>query len=478
MHQHSLSPKKRKLMLFFTYGMMTAAVAAISAVCVLLVLGYRFDFNARTVEQGGLLQFRSAPEAVKISINGQELSFVTPGKRNVDVGTHEVRMYREGYRDWAKTVTVKAGELRWLNYTRLIPQNVTTSTVREFPALADEKPSPDHKWIALLPVANKPEFVFADIRAEKVAFTNIVLPASAYTKVPGQKHAFSIVEWDFGSRYVLVKHVVGKKIEFIKVDRTDARATQNLTTLFSVALSDVHFSGTSGTIFYGLETTNVRRLDSGAGTISQPVIKDVTRFMLYKTETIAFTNHVGRTIGAGVYVDNKAYIVRTYDDTTPVLAEVSSYFSNDYLAVSRGTTVELIKDPQLSKGNTAGTPKLTLPSGVQWLRFGASGRFMIAGNGTQYALLDLETSEKFTVNLPGTAADTSKPLQWLDDYALVSSADKDLRITEFDGGNQQVIVDAEPGYEATLNHDGKLLYSVARTQSGAFSLQVSELRVK
>jgi len=478
MHQHSISPRRRKLVLFFTYGVMTAAVVAISTICLLLVLGYRFDFGARTVEQGGLLQFRSLPEGAKISLNGQELSFVTPGKRNVDVGTHEVRMHRDGYRDWAKTVTVKAGELRWLNYARLIPQNLTTSTVQEFPVLADEKPSPDRKWIALLPAADKPELTIVDIRPTKPVAATLALPAGSYTTVEGQPHQFSIVEWDFGSRFLLLKHVIAGKTEFIKIDRTNAAATQNLTTLFSVALSNVHFSGTSGNIFYGLETTNVRKLDSGAGTISQPLIKDATRFTLYKTDTIAFTTHTGRTIGAGIYVDQKAYIVRTYDDTVPVLAEVTSYFSKNYLAVSRGTQVEVIKEPELSKGNSAATPKASLPAGVQWLRFGASGRFAVAGNGTQYVLYDIETAEKFTVNLPGTAVDAAKPLQWLDDYSLASSADKDLRITEFDGGNQQVIIDAEPGFAVTLDQDGKLLYSVARTQSGSFILQATKLRVE
>jgi len=478
MYQHSISPRRRKLVLFFTYGVMTAAVIAISAVCLLLVLGYRFNFVDQTVAQGGLLQFRSVPESAKITLDGQELSFATPGKRNVDVGTHEVRMHRDGYREWAKTVTVKAGELRWLNYARLIPKNLTTSTVQELQTLADERPSPDRKWIALLLAADKPELTMADIRADKVVFTSLVLPASSYTTVEGQPHQFSIVEWDFGSRYLLLKHVVADKTEFIRVDRTDPVATQNLTTLFSVALSDVHFSGTSGNVFYGLETTNVRKLDSGAGTISQPLIKDVAKFTLYKTDTIAFTTHTGRTIGAGLYVNQKAYIVRSYDDTIPVLTDVTSYFSKNYLAVSRGTKVEVIKDPELSKGSSAATPKFSLPAGVQWLRFGASGRFVAAGNGTQYALLDIETGEKFTVNLPGTAADPAKPLQWLDDYSLVSSADKDLRITEFDGGNQQVIIDAEPGFAVTLNDDAKLLYSIARTQSGSYGLQATKLRVE
>lgn len=478
MHQHSISPRRRKLILFFTYGVMTTAVVAISAVCLLLVLGYRFDLTDRTVEQGGLLQFRSLPAGAKINLNGQELSFVTPGKRNVDVGTHEVRMQREGYREWAKTVTVKAGELRWLNYARLIPKDLTTRTVYELPALADEKPSPDRKWVALLPAADKPELTIVDIRPEKPVATAFVLPAGSYTTVEGQPHQFSLVEWDFGSRFLLLKHMVGDKTEFLRIDRTNPAVTQNLTALFGVALSDVHFSGTSGNIFYGLEGSNVRKLDSGAGTISQPLIKDVTRFTLYKTDTIAFTTHTGRTIGAGLYVNEKAYIVRTYDDTVPVLAEVSSYFSKNYLAVSRGTRVEIIKDPELSKGNSAATPKVTLPAGIQWLRFNASGRFAAAGNGTQYALYDIETAEKFTVNLPGTATDTTKPLQWLDDYSLVSSADNDLRITEFDGGNQQVIIDAAPGFEVTLDDDGEQLYSVARTQNGSFILQATKLRVE
>jgi hypothetical protein len=478
MHQHSISPRRRKLVLFFTYGLMTAAVIAISTICLLLVLGYRFDFAGRTVEQGGLLQFRSVPEGAKIILDGQELSFVTPGKRNVDVGTHEVHMRRDGYREWSKTVSVKAGELRWLNYARLIPTNLTTSTVHELPALADEKPSPDRKWIALLPAADKPELTLVDIRPDKPVLSSLVLPSTSFSTVEGQPHQFSIVEWDFGSRFMLLKHVTGDITEFIRIDRTNPAATQNLTSLLGVALSDVHFSGTSGNVFYGLEGTNVRKLDSAAGTISQPIIKDVTRFMLYKTDTIAFTTHKQHTIGAGVYVDQKAYIVRSYDDTVPVLAEVTSYFSKNYLAVSRGTQVELIKEPERTKGSSASTPKVSLPAGVQWLRFNASGRFVAAGNGTQYALFDIETNERFTVNLPGTAADLAKPLQWLDDYSLVSSADKDLRITEFDGGNQQVIIDAEPGYAATLNDDGKLLYSIARTQSGSFILQATKLRVE
>jgi hypothetical protein len=201
MQQHGQSPRKRKLMLYFTYGVMTTAVALISAVCIFLVLGYRFDLKSGDVEQGALLQFRSFPSAATITLDRETLSFVTPGKRNVDAGQHSVSMQRDGYKTWQKTFTVKASELRWLNYARLVPETIKTTAPKEFTALADALPSPDKKWLLIQQAADKAEFTLVDIRDdEKPVFSQIVLPASSYTQRDGQPHQFSLEEWDFGAR--------------------------------------------------------------------------------------------------------------------------------------------------------------------------------------------------------------------------------------------------------------------------------------
>ena len=97
MQQHGKSPRKRKLALYFTYGVMTTAVVLISAVCIFLVLGYRFDLKNGDVEQGALLQLRSFPVGAAITLDNETLSFVTPGKRNVDVGEHTITMKLRGY---------------------------------------------------------------------------------------------------------------------------------------------------------------------------------------------------------------------------------------------------------------------------------------------------------------------------------------------------------------------------------------------
>lgn len=477
MQQHGQSPRKRKLLLYFTYGVMTTAVALISAVCIFLVLGYRLDFKSGDVEQGALLQFRSYPSAATITLDRETLSFVTPGKRNVEAGEHTVTMQLNGYKTWQKTFGVKASELRWLNYARLIPETVKTTAIKELPSVSDALPSPDKKWFLIQPTVDKAEFVLVDIRDdEKPVFSQLILPAGSYTQKDGQSHQFSIEEWDFGARYALIKHVTGDVTEYLRIDRTDVDNTVNVSSKLGVNIADIHFSGTSGSVFYALENGSVRRLDSGAGTISQPLVKDVATFDLYKTATISYVKKpIDNKVGVGMVVDGKAVRVATYDSTMPIQVDIAEYFNDYYLAIGRGTSVQIFKDPETTERKKLVSFATT--SAISWLRFSNSGRFVTSGTGSQFTNYDLETTEKAEVNLPGNVPDPAKPLQWIDDYYLASTGDNDLRLTEFDGANQHVITSALAGFPVTLNDDGKLLYSLGKTQSGAFVLQASQMTV-
>lgn len=477
MQQHGKSTRKRKLMLYFTYGVMTTAVALISAICIFLVLGYRVDLKSGDVEQGALLQLRSFPVGAAITLDNETLSFLTPGKRSVNAGAHTVNMKLKGYKAWEKTVDVKASELRWLNYARLVPETVTTTAEKEFVSLVGVLPSPDRKWIIAQQFADKAEFTLIDIRDDTdPVYSQLTLPEASYTQKEGT-HQFSIAQWDFGSRYVLVKHTVGDTLEYLRVDRADADETVNITSRLGVIVQDIHFSGSSGSVFFALENSAIRKLNISSGTISEPLVKDVASFKLFKTDTLAYVkNPIEDRVGVGMVVNNKAVRVATYDATLPISIDLNEYFSDHYLAIGRGTTVILYKDPELTERRKLAT--ITSGSAISWLRISNNGRFIVAGTGSQFVSYDIETAKKSEVNLPGTAADPHKPLQWLDDYYLVSTADNDLRITEFDGENQHVITSALPGFPITLNNDGRLLYSFANTMTGSYSLQVSQMTIK
>lgn len=479
MHQHG-SKRKKIALRFFSYGVMTFATIAISFICILLILGYQFNLQKGTVEQGALLQFRSFPSGATITLNGTALGFRTPGKENVEVGKHTVTMTRQGYREWSKSFSVTAGELRWLNYVRFVPNTVTTNSVRAFDVLSDSLPSPDRRWMALYGAVEKPEFTIADIRDENnLRYQSYVLPAGEMTTVEGQTSQFSFEEWDFGARYLLIQHRIGETVEYLRADRTDAGSVRNVSKIINLPISDIHFSGTSGNVFYALINGDVRKLDIAAGTVSAPLASNVTSFRLFKADDIAYVTSKDNQTSVGIITNDKASIVRTYDASLPVLVDLNEYFDHLYLAIGRGTKVDIIKDPATAAGTTSKKvlASTTLPEGVRWVRFAASGRFIVGGNGNHFVTHDLETVTTSTTALPGVSATPDKPLQWLDDYYFISDAEGSLRLTEFDGANQNLITDVAPGFPVTLSSDGSFLYSISKEANG-YALQSSKMTLE
>lgn len=466
-------------MLAISYTAMTLAVIAISTVCVLLVLGYRFDFASNQVERGALLQFSSFPSGATITLDNAQLSFTTPGKQDVKAIVHDVSFSKNGYRTWSKHFVARAGEVRWLNYARLIPTTVQTDSLKEFSGLADESTSPDRDWLLVLPVATTPQFVLADLRDPKnIKYTDMGIPNESLTLPKGSKHSYAIVEWDLSSKYVLVRHDFGKnQHEYIRLNRSDAKDVVNLSTKLGVTLEDIHFS--SGSVLYGIENGNLRRFDLGSSSLSEPLAANVTAMRLYGEKTVALVQHVDDTFVVSAYIDGSVYKVASYDDTIAVRAELTRYFNEYYIAITRGASFEIVKNP--NKTATSGLEKLvtlTYPGQIKWLDISSSGRHVIAGNGTQFLTYDIELSLRSDTNLPSlSTTNTERAPQWLDGFLLVSTADNKLRLVDFDGDNQQIVTDALAGFAVSLSSDNKLLYSFSKTQAGKVSLQVSKMTI-
>lgn len=480
MQQYENTKVKRRRTLLISYAAMTLAVVAISTICILLVLGYRFNFASNQVERGALLQFSSYPSGAAITLDNQKLSFTTPGKQDVRASAHTVSFSKTGYRTWLKQFTVRAGEVRWLNYARLVPTTVQTDSVKEFPSLADERISPDRNWLLVLSDAAKPTLTLVDLRDVKtLKYSELTIPAEAITLDESAPHTYKIVEWDLGSKYILVRHSYGDgKREYIRLNRSDTKDVVNLSTKLGVSLSDIHFS--SGSVFYGVENGNLRRFDLGGSSLSEPLATSVVSMRLYGEKTIALVSHKDARYSVGAFIDDKLHTVATYDDTVSVLAEATRYFSDYYIAITRGASFELVKNPNKTAGH--GLEKvvtLTYPGDIKWLDISSSGRHIIAGQGTQFLTYDIELKLRTDTNLPNLTetVDVSHPPQWLDGFVLVSTADNKLRLVDFDGDNQQIVTDALAGFPVSLSSDNKLLYSFSKTQSGTVSLQASKMTI-
>ncbi len=480
MHHIDFHSKRTQLALrFFTYGVMTVSVVVISALVLLFALGYRFDNTSLSFEQGGLMQFRSTPSAATIRLNDKQLNFRTPGKATVAAGKYDVAMNLNGYHSWSKTVDIERGQLLWLNYARFIPQNITTTSVREFDTLNGSLTSPNRRWIALQPTATDPNFIIADIRNQETpAFNEVSLPAASYTQRDAQPHTFEMVEWDLSGRYLLIRHTVADVEEFIRFDRENPAVAVNLSAVYG-PITRAQFAGNNGNVLYAIINNELRRVQVGNNETAL-LVSGATYFVVYRGDRLAFIADRNDRREVGMYRDDRETLVADFALDTAVTVSLSAYFNKDYVAIGTGNTVTVYQDPDETHNRPVApfeTFTIDQPS-VEWLYFSNNGRFIVAQHQGSFTTYDLELADihkrTFESSQPVTRA-----FKWLDDYYLWVDLDNSVRIVEFDGANERTITSAVTGQTVSLSDDGESLFSIGRNNADQkLVLQRSQLVLK
>lgn len=461
---------------------MTVSVVALVAILMLMVLGYRFDRTAGTIERGGLVQFNSSPTGSNILLDSTRLSTLTPAKMTVAAGQHTVTISRSGYDTWRKTVDVKAGTVLWLNYARLVPTDLPVTNVADLPAVTSSMTSPSRKWLALTTDAASPVVTLGDISADKPVITTLTLPAGSYT-VPTDKagETFRLMSWDLSSRYLLLEHKFAGGEEWIMVDIQNISAAKNLTELFDLGITGVRFSNSNSRILYALIGGDVRKIDVEAATVSAPLVKGVAEFSLFDRSIVTYVTTPDPTTKqrtVGYYEDgaDKPRTIRTYSDdgTVPLHLSLGKYYGEIHIAIAYGETVDILRGPlprsdsDIPSSFTA-LATMTVPGGVDYLSSKTDGRFFVAQHGSNYTVYDLELDKLTSTTLKGDAP-LEGELRWLDGYTVWSSLDGRLRLYEFDGANQHDIMPIVSGQNPTLSPNGRYIYAPTKDDKGAFYL--------
>lgn len=483
-----LSSKRAKLAIrFFTYGVMTVATVVLTAFLVLVALGYRLDKNF-TFSQGGLVQFNSTPDNASVTIDGKVQSFHTQDKTNLAAGQHTISMSLDGYHTWSKTVDLAPGQLLWLNYARLIPNSITTSTLKSYPSVAATLPSPDRHWLLMQMKSDVPAYTLVDYSDEtKPQYTDFTLPDGLFTKKDGKYGTFKLVEWDLQSKYVLIEHDNGDLVEFARVDRSKPADAVNLTKLFSLNIREAHFSGSNANTIFAKTDDVLRKLDISGPTASAALVTDLQDFMVYGEDTIAFMQLQEKTTGdqntkqqvVGVYKGGKVMQAHVAASGQPLKFAYNEYDNHSYLAVTEadGKTVDVIRDATTAGASKEANvfTKFNLGSPVDYLTFSSNGRMIVAQHGNTFATYDIETAKSYSSTL-AFGSDKTPQLKWLDDYYLWSDDGGTLRLFEFDGTNEHDITSVASGYDVMLSANGKQLLSVTHnTATHDLLLQASKL---
>lgn len=478
-----LKSKRAQLALrFFTYGVMTLATVILTTLAIFYAMGFRFNQDTKQFDQGGLIQFRSTPEGATISIDGKQQSIRTPNRANLPATTHDVAMHLTGYREWKRTVSLAPGQLLWLNYTRLIPESITTTPLRTFSDIHKVMTSPDHRWMLIQQKNDVPAFTLADVSDEKSpVYTDFTLPETAIHKLDGKYGQFTITEWDLGSRFVLMHHQNGTLNEWIRFERGKPQEAVNVSQLFGLDIGDAHFAGSNPNLILAKTNDVLRRLDMGNNSASAALVNGIVTFSVYGDD-VAF---VGHRQGApnekqevvGLYHDSKEVVVQSYPTNTPLKIAYSKYDNHGYLAIHKNDgVVQVLRDPGASLKDTTEFVSIAVSQPLQWLMFSNNGRMIVGGTDTIMTTYDLELNQTMQANLGFMGgAPLGKPL-WLDDYSLWNDTGGRLRIFEFDGQNDREVTTVSPGYGVNLSQSGKTLFSVGKNAiTNTYFLQASKL---
>lgn len=477
-------PSKKQLFIRrgITYAIMTLAVIVIVSITVLLTLGYRINSESGVLEQGALIQFDSRPNGGQIFIDGQRTGAQTAAKRSVLAGAHDFMVQRQGYHQWSKNLTLEAGTLTWLDYIRLVPENLETEQVLNYETVYGEKSSPDNRFILLQQAADVPTFQLLDLRNQDVRSSEIVLPQDIYSEATteGVTHRFTMNEWDNGGRYMIVTHEYNDQREWIVIDTQDVATSVNVTRLFSIPLSDLQFAGTGGSMFFGLSEGIIRKLDLSGSTISRGLVSRVDSFDMYDTNILTYVGvnpdkQDERVAGLYRDGDEAPHIIRATDLATSLKIDTARFSGDDYIAISEGLTVSVLtgRYPTSSQSELSSTMRVlrefTTTSSIDRLSFSGSGKYLVVQSGAALNSYEIEYDRLQGSTIESNES-TKRTMQWLDDAHLWAVHDGKISMRDFDGSNVHNIMTAEAGFDVTLSPNGRYLYGIVRTDDG-FALQ-------
>lgn len=462
---------------------MTSVVLIVVSAMVFYALGYRFNQTDGAIEQGSLIQFSSLPRGANVEFDGLRVGGRTPTRDTAIAGNHQVVYQLDGYREWRKSFQTDPGDVLWLDYARMIPEQIQTTTVASYDSLKDMSVSPSRDYIAMQESGSKPEFKLVDIRKDDTTSSTLTLPASSYTKPASKtKQSFKIDSWSPDSDYLLIKHSFGKKHEWILVKRDSAKSAENLTTLLGIDAKSMVMA--SSNAIYANEDGDIRLLNVAKETISRPLVRDIKSYdyqggmLTYTTKPAKKTNR--QTVGYYDTSSDKAVTIRDFTDKSIKTTDIAVgyYYHSQYVAIAVNDTVDIYRG-DLPKSSDSNSLKkiatMSLNNGsVSWLKFSPGAQYVYAQHGDSFVTYDLATETGYSVTLKGQSKVTQR-VQWIDEHTLWSDRDNMLRFYDFDGANQQDIVSVSRNYDIAISPNNKFAYSVVESKSGDMVLQRSRL---
>jgi hypothetical protein len=476
--------RRHQVILFTGYGLIAIAIGF--AATILLYQSYGFGIKGGAVVQNGLTFFSSQPSPANIYINNV-LKDQTNTRLALNEGIYNIKLTREGYRDWQRTIEVDGGSVHHFDYPFLVPTSTTTKDIAALapPPLATQ--SPDRRWLLLEQPDSLSQFTLYDFKnAQKPVTTTVSLPANVLSDATGSE-SLALVEWADDNRRVLLKHSFDDTYEYILLDRAEPDQSVNVSTALSANPPSLSLLDKKYDQYY--------LFDQAAGTLqsaslSEPtpksVLQNVIAFKSYSDNMVLYATNTNAPAGkvAIRLTDGKqTYPIRTFDAGSTYLLDLTEYSRKLYVVAGAANQnkVYIYADPvgQLRKPNTtAVSPEQVLHvTGPTYVSFSTSAQYIMAQNGTQFGVYDIENSKGYNYNSDAPLDAPQTHANWMDGNRLSYVSGGKLTFFDYDNLNHQSLMAANSNYLPAFTSNYAYVYTfTAPATDGKVQLQQTSLR--
>lgn len=484
--------KRRGARLMTGYILVFLMIVIASIILVFSAYGFDVDRKTGQVIQNGLLYVDSAPDGAEVYLNGSLSKDRTNARMTLPEGTYQLEIKKSGYRDWKRTFKLEGGAVERVTYPYLLPNDIETGQVFNFgsakPTMTTQ--SPDRRWLM---TSNDPNFLrFSefdlndfDESSNQPSRQEVVFPSDIFSST-AKPRSLELIEWSRDNKNFLVKHTYEGGSEFIVLNRDKPEESININRLLSVnpdkvTLNDKKYDRW---YLYFKEGGVIQKADRSKKI--EDVLTRVVEYETFGTDTILYTStnpNQTNTHDLSIFDGDSSHKFKTLERGRTLL-NISKYDDEWFVAVSsqkEGRTY-VYKDPvsevKESPGITA-TPIsiLKLDGQISALEFSANTQFLMSRSGNNIGIYNAEKDERYIYKLTNPI-DKGGKVEWMDGHRLLYVTGGTANIVNFEGINQQPLVEALPANSAFFDRDYDRLYTINdfSNENQIFGLYISHMR--
>ena len=468
--------RRQKILTIIAETGMVFAVIAIVVVMTLVAMGYKFGAEGE-IEQSGLMQLHTMPTGATVEIDGKTLFARSNLSESLSPGDHYIKITKEGYNSWEKTVTMAPGSLMRLYSPRLFLLERETEKVAGLGDLMFYSASENRNYI-LYAKSDSVKWTLMNVKNDNVEMTEIDV-AKVFDFIKDNKFTGKIehMKWDSDEDKVLIKASHDGSTEWALVDLKDVTESVNLTKEFGLDFSKIEIANSSAGQLMTLENGKLRKVDVDNKSISRVLVERVESFTNHGTDVVYATSRDDNgKRNIGIYKDGakNSVVVRVVDTDDKVLVGSSAYYDDEYLIYTVGDRLSVYSGEYpvyTAEMKKSGSNKVLLDSDDSTLKmvleytFGFVPESLTVSRGGEYVLVkqgrEIVSADLDTNKIAGYESKSDK-IKWIDDSMLYDVLDGKVVVWDFDGTNEREIVNGGVSDRAVMiSGDNKYLYYVS-----------------